>query len=73
VTIERKYLESTASFRNRQNADQIIRDVVAADHHIPAGDRDRVADTAAKIVENGGGHGLNWGQIRDAAKAAEGV
>jgi hypothetical protein len=73
MTIERKYLESHSSFRDRQNTDQIIRQTVARDPHIPARDVERVADTAAKIVENGGGHGLNWGQIADAAKAAEGV
>jgi len=72
VAIERKYLESHSSFRDRQIKDQIIRDTVARDPHIPACVRDRVADTAAKIVENGP-TGLNWGQIKDAAKAAEGV
>ena len=71
MTIERKYLESSASFRNRQDKDQIIRNVVANDPHIPARDKGRVADTAAKIVE-GGPTGLNWGQIRDVAKRVEG-
>lgn len=69
---ERKYLESHSSFRDRQLKDQIIRDTVARDPHIPAGDRDRVADTAAKIVADGP-TGLNWGQIKDIAKSVEGV
>jgi hypothetical protein len=72
MTVERRYLESHESFRDRKLKDQIVRDTVAADPHIPARDKARVADTAAKIV-SGGPTGMNWGQIVAAAKNIEGV
>jgi hypothetical protein len=70
MTIERRYLESRDSYADRVNADRIVRNAVARDPHIAARDKQRVADTASRMVDSGKVHG-SWRDIVDAARAVE--